>query len=386
MSRPIDASGVRSSAMTSRRAPLYYWDYLQLARLLDCQQPRSGRPEDESAEGGAQAHDELLFITVHQTFELWFKQILFELDTVLEVMGAATVPEKEMGQVVDGLGRITAIQRLLIDQIDVLETMTPLDFLDFRDDLIPASGFQSVQFRLIENRLGLRPPQRLGIKGSSYLSVLSDEHARRLLESEQQPSLLDHVQRWLERTPFLHLGDYEFWRSYQHAVEDTLRRERKVIEEHPNLGDQGRAEQLANLDQTVAGFAAVFDGERYAQLLANGKRRLSHRAFLAALLINLYRDEPIFQLPFRLLTALVDIDEGFTAWRYRHALLAHRMIGGRIGTGGTAGHGYLEAAARRHRVFRDLFDLPTFFIPRSALPTLPPAIADQMGFRYRDER
>ncbi|MGH3813154.1 MAG: tryptophan 2,3-dioxygenase family protein, partial [Pseudonocardiaceae bacterium] len=83
-----------------------------------------------------------------------------------------------------------------------------------------------------------------------------------------------------------------------------------------------------------------------------------------------------------LLTALVDIDEGFTAWRYRHALLAHRMIGERIGTGGTAGHAYLEAAARKHRVFRDLFDLATFFIPRSALPALPPEVAEQMGFRY----
>jgi len=365
--------------MTARRAPLYYWDYLQLGQLLGCQQLASARR-------GEPAHDELLFIVVHQTFELWFKQILFELDTVLEVMAARLVPEKEMGQVVARLGRITAIQRLLLDQIDVLETMTPLDFLDFRDELIPASGFQSVQFRLIENRLGLRPMHRLSIRGSPYLRVLSAEHADLLEVSQQQPSLLDHVNRWLERTPFLHFGDYDFWRSYQEAVEEMLARERQVIEEHPNLDDQGRAEQLANLEQTMAGFAAVFDQKNYAELVARGKRRLSHRAFLAALLINLYRDEPIFQLPFRFLTALVDIDEGFTAWRYRHALLAHRMIGERIGTGGTAGHGYLEAAARKHRVFRDLFDLPTFFIPRSALPSLPAETAEQMGFRYRAER
>jgi tryptophan 2,3-dioxygenase len=365
--------------VTPRATPPYYWDYLQLDQLLSCQRPISGR-------SGEQAHDEHLFIVVHQAYELWFKQLLFELDTVLEVMGAGTVPEKEMGQVVAGLRRITAIQPLLLGQIDVLETMTPLDFMDFRDDLIPASGFQSVQFRLIENRLGLRPPHRLSIKGSPYLSVLSDEHARLLLESEQQPSLLDHVDRWLERTPFLHLGDFDFWRSYQLAVEEMLANDRRVIERHPNLDDQGRAEQLATLDQAVASFEAVFDADRYADLLARGRRRLSHRAFLAALLINLYRDEPIFQLPFRLLIALVDIDEGFTAWRYRHALLAHRMIGGRIGTGGTAGHAYLDAAARRHRVFSDLFDLPTFFIPRSALPTLPAEITEQMGFRYRGER
>ncbi|HEY2763928.1 MAG TPA: tryptophan 2,3-dioxygenase family protein [Pseudonocardiaceae bacterium] len=360
--------------MTARGAPPYYWDYLQLDQLLGAQRPRSS------------GRDELLFIIVHQAFELWFKQILFELGTVLEVMGAAVVPEKEMGQVVARLGRITAIQRLLLDQIEVLETMTPLDFLDFRDELIPASGFQSVQFRLIENRLGLRPPHRLRIRGTTYLRVLSAEHARALEASQHEPSLLDRVDRWLERTPFLRLGGYDFWRSYQHAVEQMLSKERQVIQRHPNLDEPGRAEQLATLDQTAANFAAVFDGDRYAQLVTRGKRQLSHQAFLAALLINLYRDEPIFQLPFRLLTALIDIDEGFTTWRYRHALLAHRMIGGRIGTGGTAGHAYLEAAARKHRVFRDLFDLPTFFIPRSALPTLPPEVTEQMGFRYRMRR
>lgn len=364
---------------TAPEPPPYYWDYLRLDQLLGAQRPVSGRD-------GAPAHDELLFIIVHQAFELWFKQILFELDAVLEVMAATAVPEKEMGEVVAHLGRITAVQRLLLDQIDVLETMTPLDFLDFRDELIPASGFQSVQFRLIENRLGLRPPHRLRIRGSPYLRVFSAQHARWLEASQQQPSLLDHVGRWLERTPFLHFGDYDFWHSYQQAVGQVLDQERQVIEGHPNLDDAGRAEQLAMLEQTVAGFAAVFDRDRYAELVTRGRRRLSHQAFLAALLINLYRDEPIFQLPFRLLTALVDIDEGFTAWRYRHALLAHRMIGERIGTGGTAGHGYLEAAARKHRVFGDLFDLPTFFIPRSALPALPPEVTEQMGFHYRRQR
>lgn len=359
--------------------PLYYWEYLQLDQLLGCQWP-------SSAQRGEPAHDELLFIIVHQAFELWFKQILFELDAVAAVLGADTVPEKQMGQVVAHLHRITVIQRLLLDQIDVLETMTPLDFLDFRDQLVPASGFQSVQFRLLENRLGLPPAQRLKIRGATYLQVLSPEHAHWVQQSQQQPSLFDHVQRWLERTPFLHFGDYDFWRSYQQAVEEMLAGERQAIETHPNLDDQGRAEQLGNLERRAASFAALFDADRYGELIAHNDRRLSHEAFLAALLINLYRDEPIFQLPFRLLTTLVDIDEGFTAWRYRHALLAHRMIGGRAGTGGTAGHSYLEAAARKHRVFRDLFDLPTFFIPRSALPTLPPAIAEQMGFRYRGQR
>ncbi|MGH9184520.1 MAG: tryptophan 2,3-dioxygenase family protein [Acidimicrobiales bacterium] len=357
--------------MTQVREPLYYWDYLKLDQLLSAQESRSQPP----------AHDEMLFILVHQAFELWFKQILFELDWVLSVMSRDVLADKDIGEVVSRLHRITVIQRLLVDQIDVLETMTPLDFLDFRDALIPASGFQSVQFRLIENRLGLDRRHRLRIKGMPYTSVLSAEHAAALEASEAEPSLHDHVERWLERTPFLQFSGFDIWPAYRGAVSAMLDRDRAVIEAHPTLDDAARAEQLTTFGQTIASFEAAFDAERWAELAASGKRRLSHQAFLAALLINLYRDEPIFQLPFRFLTTLVDIDEGFTTWRHRHALLAHRMIGGRIGTGGTAGHEYLEAAARRHRVFTDLFDLPTFFIPRSALPALPPEVEEQMGFR-----
>ena len=350
--------------------PVYYSDYLRLDRVLAAQEPRS------------EAHDEMLFIVTHQAFELWFKQILFELDAVLEVMGRDVVDEKDMGKVVDHLGRVTAIQRLLVDQIDVLETMTPLDFLDFRDLLIPASGFQSVQFRLIENRLGLDQRHRLKIKGQRYTSVLNVEHAQLLDESEARPSLHDHVARWLARTPFLSFEDFDFWKAYRDAVGEMLERDRQVIEGHPSLSEPGRDDQLRMFEQTVSHFEAAFDPERWAELVLSGQRRLSHRAFLAALLINLYRDEPIFQLPFRFLTALVDVDEGFTTWRQRHALMVHRIIGGRIGTGGTTGHEYLQAAARHHRVFTDLFDLPTYFIPRSALPALPTEVAEQMGFRW----
>ncbi|MGH8997919.1 MAG: tryptophan 2,3-dioxygenase family protein, partial [Acidimicrobiia bacterium] len=243
-------------------------------------------------------------------------------------------------------------------------------------------GFQSVQFRLIENRLGLDRRHRLRIRGAPYTSALSTEHAGVVEPAEAAPSLHDHVEGWLSRTPFLSFGDFDFWRAYEGAVRDMLARDREVIETHPNLDGAARQAQLAVFNQTVSGFEAAFSPERWYELVGAGKRRLSHRSFLAALLINLYRDETIFHLPFRFLTALVDIDEAFTTWRHRHALLAHRMIGDRIGTGGTSGHEYLEAAARHHRVFTDLFDLPTYYIPRSALPPLPPDVEEQMGFRW----
>ena len=364
---------VTVTAMAVVKKPVYYWSYLHLDELLSAQEPLTDPP----------AHDELLFIVVHQAFELWFKQILFELDAVLAVMGQEVVAEKDMGEVVSHLQRITKIQRLLTDQIDVLETMTPLDFLEFRDVLIPASGFQSVQFRLIENKLGLDTGHRLKIKGMPYTSVLSEEHAGAIEASEREPSLHDHLERWLRRTPFLSVRRLRLLAGLPGGGRrDDGPRPAWWSRPIPSSTTRPGPAALADFEPPWPASRRPSTPTSGPSWSGPGKRRLSHRAFLAALLINLYRDEPIFQLPFRFLTTLVDIDEGFTTWRHRHALLAHRMIGSRIGTGGTAGHEYLDAAARRHRVFTDLFDLPTFFIPRSALPPLPAEVAEQMGFRW----
>ena len=114
--------------------------------------------------------------------------------------------------------------------------------------------------------------------------------------------------------------------------------------------------------------------------------RFSARALQAALFINLYRDEPALQLPFRLLSMLMDVEENLTTWRYRHALMVQRMIGFKIGTGGSSGHDYLRQTAERHRVFADLFALSTFFIPRSRLPALPPDVRRAMDYGYAEQR
>jgi tryptophan 2,3-dioxygenase len=90
----------------------------------------------------------------------------------------------------------------------------------------------------------------------------------------------------------------------------------------------------------------------------------------------------VLQLPFRLLAALMNVDELLTLWRYRHALMVQRMIGVKIGTGGSAGHDYLRDTAAKHRIFSDLFRLSTYLIPRSRLPKLPRELEDAMGYRY----
>lgn len=361
--------------MAGNKRAISYGSYLELERLLGAQNP-------ESARAGRPAHDEMLFIVVHQAYELWFKLILHELDSVLGIFSKPAVEEKDVGLATARLSRVTEIQKLLVDQLRVLETMTPLDFLEFRDYLNPSSGFQSVQFRLIENKLGLRPQDRLEYSHCPYHAYVDAPAAARMVASEKEPSLFALVERWLERTPFLDLGGYKFWEAYRSAVERMLSADAALIGKNAVLSPQRKRAQLGKLEETRRHFASLFDAKRHAALVKSGHRRLSQKALLAALFIHLYRDQPMLQLPFKLLTLLVDLDELMTTWRYRHALMVRRMIGMKVGTGGSSGYGYLSETVERHKVFSDFFDLSTFLIPRSSLPALPPAIERSLSFRY----
>ena len=117
---------------------LYYGDYLQIPSLLSLQRP-------QSAKVGEEAHDETLFIVVHQVYELWFKQIIHELKSIQGPFSSQPVSEEALSTMAQRLQRIGKIQNLLNGQLEVMETMSPMDFLEFRDLLMPASGFQSVQ-------------------------------------------------------------------------------------------------------------------------------------------------------------------------------------------------------------------------------------------------
>jgi tryptophan 2,3-dioxygenase len=150
---------------------LTYGRYLRLPELLAQQVPQVAPP----------AHDELLFITVHQAYELWFQQLLHELTAVRDLIAAGSLWKARQL-----LGRAHVIERLLISQVDVLETMTPQDFLDFRATLAPASGFQSVQFRELEFLSGLKDPRFV----SRFRSLTDDESAR-LRRRLAEPSLWD---------------------------------------------------------------------------------------------------------------------------------------------------------------------------------------------------
>lgn len=359
----------------SKPSPVQYHDYLCLDSLLGAQKPKS-------QEHNQLVHDEYLFIIVHQIYELWFKQILIEMDSVLALLNKEVVNENHMSLIVSRLTRITKIQKILMDQIDIIETMTPLDFLEFRNLLNPASGFQSIQFRQVEVKMGLRKDDRLLYNQSPYQDSLRKDHKTLQQEVEDQPSLFDLVERWLERTPFLKIQGFDFWQGYRSCVEEMLEEEIEAVKSNSILNEQDKKRSIEKILVSKEAFEIIFDPERYEKMRKEKQWRLSRKALHAALFIQLYRDEPILNHPFRLLQALLDIDENFTSWRYRHALMALRMLGKKVGTGGSSGHEYLSLSASKHKVFTDFFNLTTFFIPRNRRPELPKELKKTLGYYF----
>ncbi len=258
-----------------------------------------------------------------------------------------------------------------------------MDFLDFRDLLYPASGFQSFQFRMLENLLGLQKETRLPFDNKNYLNRIDADYKEQVLKSEEGPSLFTLVERWLERTPFLQAPDYSFWEEYQVAVEKMLTGDEEGIKKNPFLDEAAKAFQLSSLAKTRESFEILYDASKLESAIQDKRWRLSHKATLAALFIYLYRDEPALQLPFKMLSLLTDIDDTMTLWRYRHSQMAMRMIGTKIGTGGSSGGDYLQKATQAHRIFGDLAKLATFLIPRKTLPALPVSLKKQLAFQYQ---
>lgn len=345
--------------------PVYYGDYLHLDKILGAQHLQSEKY------GDAAAHDETLFIIVHQVYELWFKQILHELSSIIDVFQAEQVDDRDLTVVVHRLRRITQIQQLMNDQISVMETMTPQEFLAFRDYLVPASGFQSIQFKQLEISLGLKREYRIDFDQQSFYQRLTDADREYLTDLEQKPSLFELVDEWLARMPLLEMEGFSFWQLYKSVTDEFLGDDRATIQANTGLTDTEKQQELAALEQTREKFDALLDKDKYSELVAQGQFRLSQKAMLSALFIKQYSEEPIFNLPFQFITLLTEVDEKLTIWRHRHAMMVHRMLGGKIGTGGSAGHQYLHKTTQANRVFVDFFDMATFLLPKDLLPSLP---------------
>ncbi|XP_078268725.1 tryptophan 2,3-dioxygenase-like isoform X4 [Rhinoraja longicauda] len=317
---------------------LIYGDYLQLDKIINAQ-------ELQSEKEGNKIHDEHLFIISHQAYELWFKQILWELDSVRDIFQNGQVrDERNMLKVVSRIHRIAMILKLLVDQFAVLETMTALDFFDFRNYLVPASGFQSLQFRLLENKIGVPENLRIPYNRKHYRDNFKGKENELLLRSELEPTLLLLVEQWLERTPGLEPDGFDFWGKLKISIDRGLRDEFTDIQSKPAFEE--KEDMLLELHKRKEVLTSLFDEKRHEHLLSKGERRISYKALQGGLMIYFYREEPRFQVPFQLLNSLMDIDALMTKWRYNHVCMVQRMIGGKAGTGGSSGYQYLRSTMR----------------------------------------
>lgn len=338
------------------RKPVYYSEYLQLDKILDAQLP-------ESDKEGIKADDEMLFIVIHQAYELWFKQILHELEIVRKIFNQSNIEHNtpDIYNSVHRLKRVCKILEVAVMQMGVLETMTPLDFLDFRDLLRPASGFQSIQFKMIEATLGLHYEQRHG--KAYYLSQLTPADVDRVKKAEHELSLLVLIDKWLARMPFVNNKEYwgtdntsAFWTKYRSAYTEGL--------------SEAEMQNLKVFDSIFINTADYPAG-----------RSFSVEASRNAMFIMLYRDQPLLQLPYELLTILLEVDEQLSMWRHRHIHMVQRTIGKRVGTGGSTGAEYLRGAADSHYIFKELAELTSFLLPRNMLPALPQSLIDDLGYK-----
>ncbi|KAJ6668725.1 hypothetical protein lerEdw1_012208 [Lerista edwardsae] len=301
---------------------LIYGDYLQLDKILNAQELQSEK------KGNNKIHDEHLFIVTHQAYELWFKQILWELDSVRVIFQNGQVrDERNMLKVVARMHRISMILKLLVEQFSVLETMTALDFFDFRDYLSPASGFQSLQFRLLENKIGVPQSLRVPYNRRHYRDNFKEKDNELLLKSEQEPTLLQLVEAWLERTPGLEPEGFNFWGKFEANVLKGLEEEFAMVQTKQD--SEEKEDQLSELQKQKEVLISLFDEKRHEHLLSKDN----------------------------------------------HVCMVHRMIGSKAGTGGSSGYQYLRSTVSdRYKVFVDLFNLSTYLVPRHWIPRMNPTV------------
>jgi len=358
------------------RKPTTYWDYIKPEQLTALQ---GGLEADDSN----LVDDEVLFITVHQIDELWFKLALRELVSVRNLFAQERVPEQSLARAVRGLRRMEIVLHHVAAHFALMETMTTRDYLAFRDKLSPASGFQSSQLREIEILLGLRDSDRIPLGHEhGYMQALrapdgSESTAAKRVKARlaDVPTVRDAIDEWLHRTPIDgstpdRAGDAEVVRAFvdrylaAHRVEVGKARE---LATHDALTERDVERLGERYEKEMAGARAFLE----AQDVDEGPERARRSRIRAALLfIESYRELPLLAWPREVVDELVALEQAFVIFRQRHARMVERVIGRRTGTGGSAGVDYLDQTALRYRIFHDIWAVRTILIREKALPPI----------------
>lgn len=354
-------------------APPNYWDYLRVRDLLSLQ---GGLEGDESQ----LMPDELHFIIVHQALELWFKLTLRELRLARDHLAVPEVPEERVPYVVHHLRRVGSILQLANDHFRVMETLTPQDFLAFRDKLIPASGFQSFQMREIEALLGLDDASRVAYAGSDPLEHIrkqakNSEAGRfaweRIEAAREEQTLKEALDEWLYRTPVQGSspgdeGDEEVVNRFLDAYLEALEGSMRAKEDHLVGVLDAPEETIRN---QVRGSAEQARRFLLAEDVPAERRPRARRVRAGVLFIESYRELPLLAWPRLLVDTVVELEEQLVLFRSRHARMVERIIGRRVGTGGSSGVDYLDKTTT-HRIFDHLWEVRTILLPKEDLPPL----------------
>jgi len=350
-----------------------YWDYLRLDEMLDLQGGVEG-DEDQLMP------DELHFILVHQTMELWFKLIIRELRLARDHLAAPTLPEDRVPYVVHHLRRINEILRLCVQQFQVVETLTPQDFLAFRDKLVPASGFQSFQLREIEILMGLEEAQRftLGkVQAMDYIKKLADKSPagarawRHISTARAETTLRTALHEWLYRTPIRgsnpeNPDDESVVNAFLTAYLQAGEKESKKQLEHMVQANAAPREALEGRFQSAREQTRSF---LFAEEVDESHRVRAKRIRAALVFIESYRELPLLAWPRLLLDTVVELEEQLVLFRHRHARMVERTIGRRVGTGGSSGVDYLDKTTQ-YRIFQELWAVRTVLLRKDALPEI----------------
>jgi tryptophan 2,3-dioxygenase len=350
-----------------------YWEYIRVEELLALQ---GGFEGDE----GKLGNDEVLFIVVHQVYELWFKLVLRELEAAREIFRQNPVHDMDLSRAARSFKRIVTIFEQAVLHFRVMETLTTRDYLEFRDHLIPASGFQSAQLREIEILLGLEDALRIPLgRESTYKDALKTADGRPSPATHRVeariasgPSLKQVVYDWLSRTP---IDGSSSLAAADQFIERFLMAHRKESDNRIALAAQQSIpkEDLERLrgryDKEFAAAAAFLKGEDDPD--ATPERRSYIRHVRAAIVfLESYRELPKLAWPREVVDALVEMEQAMLIWRQRHARMVEREIGRRTGTGGSSGVDYLDQTALRYRVFPDFWGVRSLLLRKPALPPL----------------
>ena len=339
-----------------------YGNYLRLEEMLQLQEGPSGYSP-------APCNDEKHFIIVHQAFELWFKLIISELKEVHKLMDSNNISEQSMPKIVHHLKRVTEVFNLMSQQWKVMETLTPQDFLSFRDRLGTSSGFESWQLRQIEIILGLEQQQRdAGMDPLNHMKRLESEGKipsvvlNEFEDMINSPSLNKLLTNWLSRTPInaslpAQTNDVQVVSNYINSHLEAMNAHSKTVISHFKSIGHGNESTLGDrLQKSIQG-ARDF-------LIPDGE---INRSRAGLLFIESYRNLPLLAWPRTLIDSFVEVEESILLFRNSHARMVERMIGRRMGTGGSSGVDYLDATLK-YRIFVDLWTVRTILLKRELLP------------------